>query len=55
MAYLAILPKGPSNYTPERGYDRAIARRNWVLGEMERNGFITPAQRAAAVKVSTHL
>ena len=49
MAYLAILPKGPSNYTPERGYDRAIARRNWVLGEMERNGFITPAQRAAAV------
>ena len=49
MAYLAILPKGPSNYTPERGYDRAIGRRNWVLGEMERNGFITAAQRAAAV------
>ncbi|KQM96440.1 penicillin-binding protein 1A [Sphingomonas sp. Leaf25] len=49
MAYLAILPKGPSNYTPERGYDRAIGRRNWVLGEMERNGFITPAQRAEAV------
>ncbi|MEP9402457.1 PBP1A family penicillin-binding protein [Sphingomonas sp. VNH70] len=48
MAYLAILPKGPSNYTPERGYDRAITRRNWVLGEMERNGFITPAQRAEA-------
>lgn len=48
MAYLAILPKGPSNYTPERGYDRAISRRNWVLGEMERNGFITPAQRAEA-------
>jgi penicillin-binding protein 1A len=49
MAYLAILPKGPSNYTPERGYDRAITRRNWVLGEMQRNGFITPAQRAAAI------
>ncbi len=49
MAYLAILPKGPSNYTPERGYDRAITRRNWVLGEMLKNGFITAAQRDAAV------
>ena len=48
MVYLAILPKGPSNYTPERGYDRAITRRNWVLREMERNNFITPAQRASA-------
>lgn len=49
MAYLAILPKGPSNYTPERGYDRAIARRNWVLGEMLRNGFITQGQHDGAV------
>jgi penicillin-binding protein 1A len=49
LAYLAILPKGPSNYSPERNYDRAIGRRNWVLGEMERNGFITAEQRAAAV------
>ena len=49
LAYLAILPKGPSNYTPERGYDRAIARRNWVLGEMRRNNFINQAQYAGAV------
>jgi len=48
MAYLAILPKGPSNYRPERFYDRAMARRNWVLGEMRRNGFITEDQRTAA-------
>ena len=48
MAYLAILPKGPANYTPERNMERAIARRNWALGEMERNGFITPQQRQAA-------
>ena len=48
MAYLAILPKGPSNYRPERFYDRAIERRNWVLGEMEDNGYITVAQRDAA-------
>jgi penicillin-binding protein 1A len=48
MAYLAVLPKAPSNYDPERKTGRAIERRNWVLGEMERNGFITPAQRAEA-------
>jgi penicillin-binding protein 1A len=48
MAYLAILPKAPSNYSPERHPDRAVARRNWVLAEMERNGFITAAQRAEA-------
>jgi penicillin-binding protein 1A len=49
MAYLAILPKGPSNYRPERFYDRAMARRNWVLGEMLRNGFIDRAQHDVAV------
>jgi penicillin-binding protein 1A len=49
FAYLAILPKGPANYTPERNMDRALARRNWALGEMLRNDFITEAQHAAAV------
>jgi penicillin-binding protein 1A len=48
MAYIAILPKAPSNYSPERFRDRALGRRNWVLSEMERNGFITAAQRDEA-------
>ncbi|MBA3678087.1 MAG: PBP1A family penicillin-binding protein [Sphingosinicella sp.] len=48
MAYLAALPRAPSNYSPERHPERAIDRRNWILGQMERNEFITPAQRAAA-------
>ncbi|MCE7797696.1 transglycosylase domain-containing protein [Sphingobium sufflavum] len=50
MAYLAILPKGPSNYRPESptGLERALDRRNWALGEMEKNGYITASQRAAA-------
>lgn len=47
-AFLAILPKAPSSYSPERRPEEAISRRNWVLGEMERNGFITGSQRAAA-------
>ncbi|MDB5694206.1 MAG: family penicillin-binding protein, partial [Alphaproteobacteria bacterium] len=47
-AYLAILPKGPSNYDPNQRPERALARRNWVLAEMEKNGFITAPQREAA-------
>lgn len=47
-AYLAVLPKAPSNYDPIRHGDRALERRNWVLGEMARNGHITAAQRDAA-------
>jgi penicillin-binding protein 1A len=47
-AYLAILPKGPSNYDPNAHPERALERRNWVLGEMAKNGFITAEQSAAA-------
>ncbi len=47
-AYIAVLPKAPSNYDPIRRPERALERRNWVLAEMERNGFITAAQRAEA-------
>ena len=49
LAYLAILPKGPANYDPVRNPDRALGRRNWVLGEMLRNGFITQVQHDGAV------
>ena len=48
-AYLAVLPKAPANYDPVRHPERALERRNWVLGEMARNGFITAAQRDAAI------
>ena len=47
-AYLAILPKGPSNYDPFRHADRALERRRYVLREMVQNGFIDRAQYAAA-------
>ena len=43
MAFLAALPQAPSSYHPVRNYDRVVARRNYVLGEMLRNGFITRA------------
>jgi penicillin-binding protein 1A len=47
-AYLAILPKAPSNYSPERQAQRALDRRNWVLGEMNQNEFITAEELVAA-------
>ncbi|MGZ8351027.1 MAG: penicillin-binding protein 1A [Rhodoplanes sp.] len=48
-AYLAVLPKAPANYDPIRRPERALERRNWVLSEMARNGFITAAQRDEAI------
>ena len=47
-AYLAILPKAPSNYTVERSADRAIDRRNYVLQRMQEDGYITAAQHQVA-------
>ena len=48
MAYLAILPKAPSTYSPVTQQARALARRAYVLKRMEEDGHITAAQRAAA-------
>ena len=48
LAYLAILPKGPANYDPFRNTARALERRDYVLREMLRNGFINQAQYAQA-------
>ncbi|MCO5056686.1 MAG: penicillin-binding protein 1A [Rhizobiaceae bacterium] len=48
-AYLAALPKGPSNYHPFRETDRAIERRNWVIDNMVENGY-ADAEEAAKAK-----
>jgi penicillin-binding protein 1A len=55
MAYLAALPKAPNNYHPRRKYGAAIARRNWVLGQMVRNGYISEdeAEQAIATEITT--
>lgn len=47
-AYLAALPKAPNNYHPFRKRARAIARRNWVIGRMRDNGYVTDMQARAA-------
>ncbi|RWN53926.1 penicillin-binding protein 1A [Mesorhizobium sp.] len=47
-AYLAALPKGPSNYHPFKYADRAIERRNWVIDQMVGNGYVTQEEGAKA-------
>ncbi|MBA4748326.1 MAG: transglycosylase domain-containing protein [Sphingopyxis sp.] len=48
MAFLSILPKAPETYGRAKNAGRATARRNWVLGQMRANGWISDAQLAAA-------
>ena len=39
-AFLAALPKAPNNYNPIYKKKQAILRRNWVLSQMAKNGYI---------------
>ena len=50
MAFLAALPKGPENYRPSNHKAAAIGRRNWVLGEMAKAGWVTREEAAAAMQ-----
>lgn len=48
-AYLAALPKAPSNLHPVRDYDYAVDRRNYVLGQMAENGYLGRDEAEAAM------
>jgi len=48
-AFLAALPKAPSNYDPRYNLKAAVDRRNWVIGQMAENGYITSDQARAAI------
>ncbi|MCH8499339.1 MAG: penicillin-binding protein 1A [Marinobacter sp.] len=58
MAMLAGLPKAPSAYNPIANPQRALARRDWILGRMYELGYITEQDlqeaRAAGVTASVH-
>ncbi|TYO88502.1 penicillin-binding protein 1A [Oceanicella actignis] len=49
-AYLAALPKAPSTLHPVRNRERAVARRNYVIGQMLENGYIDEEQANAAMR-----
>ena len=48
-AFLAGLPKAPSNYDPKSKPEAAVNRRNYVIGRLLEDGAITKAQADAAL------
>lgn len=54
-ALLAGMAQGPNLYNPYRSPDKALARRNLVLGLMKDNGYLTETQYAEALKTPLRL
>lgn len=48
-AMIAGLPKAPSAYNPVVNPERALKRRNWIIGQMLRYGYITQAEHDEAI------
>ena len=48
-AVLASLPKAPSQYNPEKNYKRAFVRKNYVLGRMYNDGYISKEELRKAL------
>lgn len=48
-AILAGLPQAPTSYSPYRGWDKARARQEYVIGQMLAKNFITQEQADAAL------
>ena len=57
IAFLAGLPKAPSRYNPNKNYQLALDRRNWVLDRMFVNKYInnTELKLYQETKIKTHL
>lgn len=49
-AFLAALPKSPSNFDPSKYYDKARIRRNYVLSRMYEDGYIGKETALEAMK-----
>ncbi len=49
-AFLASLPKAPSQYGSEKNYQKALARRNYVIGRMYDDGYITEKEARDSIK-----
>ena len=49
-AMLAGMPQAPSRYNPLRNPEAARARRDYVIGRMQTDGYITAEQATAALK-----
>ena len=50
MAMIAGLPKAPSAYNPLADPERALSRRDWILGRMKELGYITEDAWSLAIQ-----
>ncbi|MFT5703638.1 MAG: penicillin-binding protein 1A, partial [Rickettsiales bacterium] len=50
MALLATLPKAPSKLDPRKNIEKAKIRRDWVIGRMVVDNFITEEEAIAAIE-----
>ena len=48
MAFLAALPQAPSEYHPVRARERVTTRRDWIIGQMVENGYVTEEESEVA-------
>ncbi|HEV7370284.1 penicillin-binding protein 1A [Arenibaculum sp.] len=48
-AFLGALPKAPDRYFRSNYRDQAVERRNWVIGRMAEDGYITPDEARLAM------
>ncbi|WP_296276924.1 penicillin-binding protein PBP1a [uncultured Acinetobacter sp.] len=55
MAMIAGLPKAPSKYNPVVNPERALERRNWILGRMLQLGYLNQAEYEKAVAEPVNL
>lgn len=55
IAFLAILPKAPERYGRKGQEEAAMTRRDFVLAQMQENGFISNAEKQAAAAQSLGL
>lgn len=49
LAMIAGLPKAPSSYNPVNNPDRALLRRDWILGRMQELGYIDSSEYETAI------
>jgi penicillin-binding protein 1A len=54
-ALLGGLPAGPELYSPRHDPQKSLVRRSFVLGQMQKKGFLTEAQYQAAMDEPLHL
>lgn len=54
-AILASLPKAPSRFNPQKNLKRAVIRKNYVLGRMQAENYITESQAKEAKQEGINL